>query len=295
MTPDDAHSPVRAALGPHGPHGGATGMTGTPETRLAHQNLISFNRALTRWSTRGALEEDEGAVLCAGGTWIPVVANGAFRSDDAFCGEELVARADAFFAGLARGFSVKVRDGGEDEDLRQACQDAGLDRFGDATPEMICTSRLPDRVPTGGLTLRWVEDEAGLADFVAVNAEAYGSYGMPPEVLHDLFDDAGQVLADEAAHIVVVRRDGAPVATAMTFESDGVASLQWVGTVPAARTGGLGALVTTLATNLAFDRGASSCSLQASPMGAPLYLALGYVTAWHYGDYVRWPRPPSGS
>ena len=49
---------------------------------LGHRNLIAFNRALTRWGSRGELEEEAGAVLCAGGTWIPVVANGAFRSDD---------------------------------------------------------------------------------------------------------------------------------------------------------------------------------------------------------------------
>ena len=75
----------------------------------------------------------------------------------------------------------------------------------------------------------------------------------------------------------------------MAYESDGVASLQWVGTVPAARTAGLGALVTVAATNLTFERGASSCSLQASPMGEPVYRGLGYETIYHYAEYVRWP------
>ena len=89
-------------------------------------------------------------MLCAGGTWIPVVANGAFRSDDTSSGAELLARAEAFFAGLARGFAVKVRDSGEDEDLRAACVDAGLDAFGEATPEMICLSPLPDLAPATG-------------------------------------------------------------------------------------------------------------------------------------------------
>jgi hypothetical protein len=157
---------------------------------------------------------------------------------------------------------------------------------------MICPRPLPDLAPAASLTARWVDDEAGLAEFVAINAEAYATYGMPVEVQGELFDDPAQVLADEAAHIMVVRRGDEPIATAMVFESDGTASLQWVGTVPAARGGGLGALVTTLATNLAFSRGASSCSLQASPMGAPLYLALGYQTVWRYAEYVRWPKAP---
>ena len=78
----------------------------------------------------------------------------------------------------------------------------------------------------------------------------------------------------------------------MTYESDGVASLQWVGTVPAARGAGLGALVTVAATNLAFEHGASSCTLQASPMGESVYRRLGYETIYHYAEYVRWPTAP---
>ncbi len=262
------------------------------ERELGHRTLIAFNRAMTRWGSRGALEEGGGAVLCAGGTWIPVVANGAFRSDDSLPGDQLIARAEAFFTGMARGFSVKVRDSGEDEDLRQACEAEGLQTFGDAVPQMICRAPLPDAPPPDGVDLRLIDDEAGVRDFITVNAEAYGTYGMPPEVHADLFDMPALVIEDTAASVVVARRGGEPIATAMTYESDGVASLQWVGTVPAARTAGLGALVTIAATNLAFAHGASSCSLQASPMGEPIYRKLGYETAYHYSEYVRWPKPP---
>src|SRR5271166_5552712 len=104
---------------------------------LGHRNLIAFNRAVTHWGSRGALEEGGGAVLCAGGTWIPVVANGAFRSDDTLDGGELIARADSFFGGLSRGFTVKVRDTGEDDDLRRACEGAAMEHFGTPVPEMI--------------------------------------------------------------------------------------------------------------------------------------------------------------
>jgi hypothetical protein len=262
------------------------------EAQLGQRTLIAFNRAMTHWGSRGALLESGGAVLCAGGTWIPVVANGAFRSDDTLNAGALVAAADTFFAGLSRGFTVKVRDSGEDDDLRLACEEAGLELFGDPVPEMICRMPLADAPPMAGVTITMVDDEAGVRDFIAVNAEAYATYGMPPEVLSDLFDEVPAVLQDPAASIVVARRDDEPIAAAMVYASDGVASLQWVGTVPAARTAGLGAFVTVAVTNLAFELGASSCSLQASPMGASVYARLGYETAYHYTEYVRWPKPP---
>ena len=238
--------------------------------------------------------ETGGAVMCASGTWIPVVANGAFRSDGTLEGSALIAAADAFFGDLQRGFTVKVRDSGEDDDLRAACLEAGLELFGDPVPEMICRAALPAAPSVDGVTVHLADDESGVRDFISVNAEAYATYGMPPEVLVDVFEEPGAVLADPAATIVVARRDDRPLATAMVYESDGVASLQWVGTVPAARGTGLGALVTVMVTNLAFDRGASSCSLQASPMGASVYQRLGYETMYHYEEYVRWPKPSAG-
>ncbi len=273
-------------------HGSARPPDETREARLGHRNLIAFNRALTRWGSRGELGEEKGAVLCAGGTWIPVIANAAFRSDDTVEVAELISRADTFFGRLARGYSVKARDIEEERGFRRACLDAGLEAFGEPVPQMICYQPLPGPTPIDGITVRSVEDEAGLNAFISVNAAAYTTYGMPPEVLSDLFDEAAVVLGDGSAHMVVARRATEPVATAMIFESDGVASVQWVGTIPAARGTGLGALVTTAVTNLAFDRGASSCTLQASPMGAPVYQRLGYETLYHYVEFVRWPQPP---
>ena len=265
------------------------------EVQLGHANLIAFNRAQAGWSTKGAVEEIDGCVLCAGGSWLPVVANCAFRTGPMVDGSDLITRAESFFGGFARGFSVKVRDTGEDDDLRDACAAVGLEPFGSPVPQMIVVAPLPDHRGVDGIVVERVEDEAGVADFVAVNAEAYATYGMPAEVLPELFDRGSALADDPAAHVAVARRDGAPVATAMTFESDGVASLQWVGTVPSARGSGLGALVTTVVTNSAFERGATSVTLQASPMGEPIYRALGYETIYRYSECVRWPKPPGRS
>ena len=52
-----------------------------------------------------------------------------------------------------------------------------------------------------------------------------------------------------------------------------------------------GALVTTWATNLAFERGASSCTLQASPMGEPIYRSLGYETVYRYARVRALAQP----
>lgn len=265
------------------------------EIELGQANLIAFNRAQARWSTNGAVEEVDGCVLCAGGSWLPVVANCAFRTGPDVKGSSLIAHAESFFGRFARGFSVKVRDTGEDDDLSDACQEAGLEQFGSPVPQMLVLAPLPDHEGVEGVVIERVEDEARLADVVAVNAEAYATYGLPAEVLPELFDNASALVNDPAAHVVVARRDGAAVATAMTFESDGVASVQWVGTVSSARGSGLGALVTTYVTNAAFERGASSCTLQASPMGEPIYRALGYETVYRYSEYVRWPKPPTRS
>jgi hypothetical protein len=163
--------------------------------------------------------------------------------------------------------------------------------FGDPVPEMICRRRLNEPEPPAGVVLREVTDEEGVAAFISVNGDAYSTYGMPPEVLVDLFDRPGPLLADENTVIVVAYRDGEPVATALTYLSDGIAGLQWVGTVAAVRQMGLGQTVTEWATNVAFDRGATCCTLQASPMGEPLYARLGYETIYHYREWVRWSAP----
>jgi hypothetical protein len=266
-------------------------MSREHETELGHQNLIAYNRAATQWSAKGSLHEDGGALLYAGGSWIPVVGNGAFLTDNGVAPTELLAQADAFFARRKRGYGVKVRDTGEDAALADACDAHGLVAFGEPTPQMICHERLEAHPLPDGIAVRTVHDERGVADFAAVNADAYATYGMPAEVFVDMFDRPVRLLADPHTVIVVAYDGERPVATALTYMHGGVGGLQWVGTIAEARGQRLGWVVTEWATNVAFDRGASSVTLQASPMGAPLYAKMGYQTLHHYREYVRWDAP----
>ncbi len=226
----------------------------------------------------------------AGGSWLPVGCNGAFRQSLDVAAARVVEVADAFFAEVGRGYSIKVRSSGQDEDLAAACDAAGLARFEEA-PQMLCRQALPVRALPDGVRLRWVDHAAGVADFVAINAEAYAIYGMPEDVLPDMFGRPDVVLADQRVSMVVAYRGDEPVATSLVFVSDGTASLQWVGTRSSARGLGLGEAVTVATTNRAFERGAGACTLQASTMGAPLYARLGYETVYRYAEYVRWSAP----
>jgi hypothetical protein len=261
------------------------------EAELGHRNLIAYSRATAGWGATGRVRDEGGVLLYAGGSWLPVGGNGAFRTDDAVAGAELVARADAFFARLGRGYSIRVRDTGQDADIATACQAAGVMPFGEPVPQMICRHRLDDPTPPPGVSLRAVTDEAGVRDFVSVNTDAYSTYGMPTDVLADMFSRPDEVVARPDTVIGVAYKDGRPVATALSFVSEGSAALQWVGTVADARQLRLGRLVTQWATNVAFDMGAPSCTLQASPMGEPLYAKLGYETIYHYVEHVRWSTP----
>lgn len=61
----------------------------------------------------------------------------------------------------------------------------------------------------------------------------------------------------------------------------------WVGTLPAGRGAGLAAACTAMATNLAFEGGASAVVLQALHMGEGIYRRLGYR---EYARAARWSR-----
>jgi ribosomal protein S18 acetylase RimI-like enzyme len=267
------------------------GTSGRDEARLAYATLIAYSRAATTWCRRGSFEEDGGVLSYAGGSWIPVNCNGAFRLDDSVPAAELLGRADAFFARRKRGYTVKIRDTGQDDDLATLCAAEGLVAVGEPFPEMICRRPFADVSPPDGIAIRLVADEQGLLDFTAVNTDAYAVYGMPPEVFVDSFDQPARVLGDEDAAMVVAYRGDEPLAAALTYLSDGIASLQWVGTVAQSRQSGLGRSITQAVTNLAFERGAAKVTLQASEMGEPVYTKLGYETLYRYVNHCRWETP----
>jgi hypothetical protein len=126
-------------------------------------------------------------------------------------------------------------------------------------------------------------DVSHVRDAIAVNAQAYPLLGLSADELRAGFPEPERLLSDNTVGFVAYDAIG-PVATALTLLSGESAGLYWVGTVPRAHRTGMGGLCTRLATNAGFEHGARVVTLQASPMGAPLYARLGYRT---YGK-LRW-------
>jgi GNAT superfamily N-acetyltransferase len=259
---------------------------------LGRRNLIEFCRELARWSgPRGAIEERDGLVFYATASSFPVLMNGVFRVDPAVPGPEVVAAADDWFGVRGSGYSLRI--GPSDDDLVAAAEADGGFMVMDGGPEMVI--RAPVEAGRGrglpaGAELRWLQDEPGVQDFLAVSGAAYSTYGMPPEVFGEAVLDVDAFLAPHI-HSVVAYVDGQAAAAAQTILSHGIAGVYCVGTVESARGRGLGEAVTTAVTNRAFELGAPVNTLQASTMGEPIYRRMGYEEIARDRSCVRFSPP----
>jgi hypothetical protein len=246
----------------------------------AHLNLVDSSRQFFELDPGSAIEAEPGWLLGAGSSTHPVISNAAFRRDDGVGGEDFVAHAQEFFVAKGRRFSIWVRgDQAADRDLAAAAEAAGF-RFVYEMPEMILGASLAtEPLPTGS-ELRQLSDPTQVPDFWEVAKAAYATNGFPPEVFAGYTKHEGLLTENVATFVAYV--DGKPVSIAMTIVNNGIAGIYWVGSLERARGKGLGQAVTMAATNAGFALGGEIASLQASPMGRPIYAKLGYETVFDY-------------
>lgn len=245
-----------------------------------HLNLAHSSAQMTRLDPEAAVREDADLVLCSGRHEHPAIANAAFRTDEQAEAGESVERAREFFAERGRGFSLWVRgEQPEDEDLVAAAGAAGLEQVFEM-PEMVCVGRVADPVVPDGFELERVRSDDQARDYWELTADAYLSLGFPAELFAQYDDREGMWAANLAAFLAY--REGQALSAALTIVTDGVAGIFWVGTREEGRGSGLGRATTAAATNAGFDLGAEIASLQASPMGEPLYRDMGYETLFPY-------------
>lgn len=245
-----------------------------------HLNLIDSSRQLFELDPGAAIEAKAGWLFGSGTDPHPVICNAAFRIDDQIAAEDFLARAQAYFDRRGRRFSVWVRgDHDPDADLLGAACSLGLVPAYQM-PEMILRRPAVQPPLSSGVELRRVATVEDADAYWRVAASAYSSLGFPSEIFAS-YTNHHRLLAKNIAAFLAYR-DGRPVSVAMAIVSHGVAGIYWVGTIKGARGEGCGRAVTAAATNAGLELGAGIASLQASPMGEPLYLAMGYERAFSY-------------
>jgi GNAT superfamily N-acetyltransferase len=177
-------------------------------------------------------------------------------------------------------------DQAEDRDLATAAEAAGLQLVYEM-PEMTLKGPADARPLPPGAELRQVSSQEEVEDYWQIAAASYVSLGFPPEAFGFYTNHTGFLADNVAAFIAYL--DGEPASIAMTIVSHGVAGVYWVGSLEKARGKGLGRAVTVAATNAGLDLGADTASLQASPMGKPIYAEMGYEAIY---DYKLLMAPP---
>jgi hypothetical protein len=246
----------------------------------AHLNLIDSSRQLFGLDPGAVVEAEGGWVFGAGSHPHPTISNAAFRVDDKADPGELIERARAFFGQRRRGFSLWARSGRpEDLDLIAAADSAGLQPVYEM-PEMILQGPVAVRALPADAELRQVTSGPEAEDYWRIAAAAYVSLGFPAEAFGFYTNNEGLLAENVAAFIAYL--GGEPVSIALTIVSHGVAGIYWVGSLEQARGRGLARAATAAAANAGFALGADVASLQASPMGKPIYLEMGFETVFDY-------------
>jgi GNAT superfamily N-acetyltransferase len=248
--------------------------------RLVHRNLMD----VTRWGAEGShatIDQADGELLIASPAPLQFL-NAVMRErpdEDGADASGMLERARKFFFERGRGFVVYTWPG--DPELERAAFAAGLSPVLERYPEMVCRSPLPhldgDVSALGGI------DDA--AAYWRICDEAYPSIGFSEGMFSEIFPPE-LLLEDDRVWACLAHEEGRPVACASLWLTAGSGSpvgfIGWVGALPQARGRGLAAACTVAATNKAFELGAELASLQASPMGEPLYRRLGYEELFAY-------------
>ena len=244
------------------------------EVEASDANFVEAWRAMTEGSAAAAVSEHGSLVLLATGAPVAFL-NGAFVRRPVDDVPAALAAIDTFFARQRVPFLVRLRYG-MDQSFEDAAVAAGLQRTS-LLPVMVLPAirTIPD--PPARLVTRPVVDEQGLEDHLTL-LEA--GFGVPKSVGHTIL--SMRTVDDGRFRAIVGYVDDEPVSTAAVCITDGTAGVYNVATPEAHRGRGYGEALTWAAVRAGAEAGAVRGTLQASPMGQPIYERMGFrvVSRW---------------
>lgn len=253
-------------------------MTAEERALLAGANLLAALRTWAAACDGGACEARGGALFAAAAAPMRSF-NNVLVHDPGADIDAIAARARAYFAGAGDRYRLRVR-----EDVAPtgdaAFEDAGLRRDGGIPSLSVALPLAPAATPAP-LDIRRIEDARTLEDHLAVVAQ---SFGFDPAHLARVLRPALIDRPDWRGYVAYV--DDAPVATSQLVVEGKTAGVYYVATVEAARRRGCGEAITRRALEDAAALGCTVGSLQASPMGLPVYERMGFARVAHHRTYV---------
>lgn len=159
----------------------------------------------------------------------------------------------------------------------------GLEAHPDPYPGMVLHPVPEAPAPAAGVEVVAREDGAP-DEVVRVAVES----GMSEDFARRLYE--GPFVDDPDVQVFVGRLEGNPAGTSTSIQGGGASGVVAVGTLPAARRRGVGTALSWAAVDAGRRRGFDTVVLQASPMGRPVYEAMGFRTVVTYAEF----RSPGG-
>jgi GNAT superfamily N-acetyltransferase len=202
-----------------------------------------------------------------------------YESADALLGS-LDRLAAAYEKAGVRAWTVWVPE--DDREVAQALATAG--HVLDANPRAMgrTLESLPSEPdPADGVEV--IQDDEDISTLARLNEIAYGDQpGTYSAVMREPIP---------GTRLYFARLDGEAVACVGTWDHGDDCEILWVATTPVARGRGLSKLLMVRAMAEARDRGCLTTTLQATRLGSPVYLAVGYRDV---GALQMWERRRSG-
>ena len=166
---------------------------------------------------------------------------------------------------------------------------AGL-RRGDAVPRMVLAPLPPAPPAPADLVIRPVESARDLEEFIEVEVRAFD---IPRRIARAAFARHRWLRATGEGSIqwLVGNHRDRPASIAAQMTWGGITAVFFVGTVPELRGRGFGRAMTWAAVDRGRQQGADSAWLHATPMGRPLYEAMGFRRQC---DDLEWTHPAVG-
>lgn len=242
---------------------------------LEHENFVACYRALAEAAPAGAVREEGGAFAFVTGLPLPMF-NGCIVT-----GQDQAAGLEGALAWLTeQGVPYSLWIGGRvAADVHALAAEQGLAPEPQPLPGMVLNPVPESPALPPGLMIERVD--AGRAnDFARV---VVGS-GLGEEAATQLTSPT--FVARPDVDLFVGYDNGAPISTSIAISSAGAGGVVNVLTLEEARGRGFGTSLTWAAVQAGVARGHDTVVLQASPMGLPIYQAMGFQTVVEYAEYA---------